>query len=688
MFGARSVAIVGASPRPGSIGERVAVATLGSGFSGQISLVNPRHTSIMGRPCVPSLSDLDTPPDLVVLNVGASRIEAALGDAIEAGARSAVIFDICHGTAADGTPLVERLRHMAREAGIPVCGGNGMGFFEVPGRRNASFYPSDQLRPGGITLIAHSGSVFTVLALNDPRYRFDLVVSPGQEIGATLDEYIDYAVLRPTTKVIAVFMEGARDPAGFRRALERANRHGVPVVVCKVGRTEESARLARSHTGALAGSDAAYDAVLEATGAVRAETVDQLMNTALMFSQGRGIGDGGIGLVTDSGGLREAAMDRAEALQVPLAQFSPGLTSQLEAVLPPPLTPSNPQDCAGALVDDFEQVFEDALGVLAASPEIALLGFECDARDDYAYSGRLVEILRGLSAMTGKPCFGYTSFAQTNNRGIAAELADLGLPLINGLDAMLEAARSMIHWRDRRGTQCAPGPADAEKTDRWRARLQAAGGLGESGGLDLFADFGLPVVGHRQCATWAETRDAAATLGYPVVLKTAGVGIEHKTDQAGVVLGLANEAALQAAHTEMTGRLGPAVLVQPMAGKGVELAIGCVMDPDFGPLVMVSAGGTLVELLADRRFALAPFGVEKAQKMIGELSVGHFLAGVRGAPAADSRAAARALSAFSAMCAALGDAVAEIDANPVIVSPEGAVIVDALVVPGTQPEAQ
>ncbi|MDH3668365.1 MAG: acetate--CoA ligase family protein [Paracoccaceae bacterium] len=680
MFEAQSVAVVGVSPRAGSIGHATMRAVLGAGFDGEIHLVNPRHDLIEGRTCAGSIADLDQPPDLAILNLGAARIEAGLAEVISARARSAVIFDPCHGDAADGSPLTERLRAMAREAGIPVCGGNGMGFIDVTRRLNASFYPSDHLKPGGITLIAHSGSVFTVLAMNDPRYRFDLLVSPGTEIGAGIDEYIGYALTRPTTKVIAVFMEGARNPGAFRAALERAEAQGVPVVVCKVGRTEQSARAATTHTGAMTGSDSAYRAVMEAANAIPVETVDQLMNTAMLLSQDRGIGPGGIGLVTDSGGLREAAMDRADRLGVPLAQFSPSLAARLADHLPPPLTPTNPLDCAGPLADGFEEVFEGALRTLGAAPEIAMLGYECDMRDDHRYSERLADLMRTLPQITDQPCFGYSSFAQTHNRALASELADRGLPVINGLDAMLEAAGAALRWRDGRAVRRESMPIDRSLATRVQSRL-ADGPLGEADGLAIFAEFGLPVIPATACASENEALAAAQAIGFPVVLKSAKPGLAHKSDAGGVILGLADEAALAAAYRAMAARLGPRVLVQAMAGQGVELAFGCVHDPDFGPIVMASAGGTLVEFMADRRYAPAPFGSMSARRMIQGLSVARLLAGVRGAPPADIEGAAQALSHFSMMCAALREAVTEIDANPVIVGPAGAAIVDALVVP-------
>lgn len=200
---------------------------------------------------------MDHARDVAVLGVGGANLERALLGAVAKGAKTAVIFDSCHGATAGGKPLLARLTSIAADANIPVCGGSGMGFINTRLTAVASFYGAGHLRPGGISMIAHYGSVFTVMGMNDPRFRFDLMVSPEQEIGATVDEHIACAAGREITKAKAVFMEAARNPEGLVEALKLARARGVPVVVCKVGLTEEGARLARSHTGALAGSNAA-----------------------------------------------------------------------------------------------------------------------------------------------------------------------------------------------------------------------------------------------------------------------------------------------------------------------------------------------------------------------------------------------------------------------------------------------
>ena len=687
MFEARSMAVIGASARPGSFGARLAAATVSRDFQGRIDFINPRGGEILGHPALGHISELDHAPDVAILGVGATNLEQALLDAIDKGARSAVIFDSCQGKTADGTLLLQRLKDIACEADLPVCGGSGMGFISTRSGAVASFYPSDQLKPGGISLIAHSGSVFTVLGMNDPRYRFDLMTSPGQEIGATIDEYIAYAASRETTRVIAVFMEAARNPAGLVASLQAARDRSIPVVICKVGRTEESARLARSHTGAIVGANSAYDAVFEEYGAIVVASVDEMMNTALLCSTGRFPGPGGAGLVTDSGGLREMQVDLAVETGTPLARLSETTRLALRAALPPELEPSNPLDCAADLTDEFPRVFQRGLAILAAAPEVSMLGFEVDLRDDYVYEEGLLSHARALASLTDKPCFFYSSFAQTHNRALGAELAELGVPCLNGAEITLAAIRNVQHWADGRHATVAEhvGQADPARVGHWRARL--AQPMDEHSSLALLADFGVPAVTSILCRSVRELDEAAKALGFPLVLKTAQTGVDHKSDLGGVFLDLRDELSLHSAYADLTERLGPRAIVQAMIGKGVELAFGCVVDPDFGPLVMVSAGGTLIEVFDQRRFALAPFGPIRAEAIIRQLSVARLIDGVRGQAPRNMRAAALALSRFSIACAALAGHLIEIDVNPVVVTETDATAVDALIVRSSVLEA-
>ena len=681
-----SIALVGASPRTGSVGNLTARCLLESGFAGSLAFINPRHDKILGHACLAHLQDLPEPPDLAILNLGAARLEEGMAQAIARGAKAAVIFDACRGDSTEGRALLERLRDMAREADLPVCGGNAMGFFNIADRCHASFYSAGHLKAGGITLIAHSGSVFTVLALNDPRYRFDLVISPGQEIGANLDEYVDHALTRPGTRVIALFIEGVRRPDAFAAALAKAQNLGVPVVVCKVGKTDESAALALSHTGALAGSAAAFDALLKRFGAIGVDTVDQLMNLSMLLAQGRPLNSGELATVTDSGGLRELLIDRAKGQALPLAELTGATTSSLRRVLPPGLPPSNPLDCAGAIDAGFAAAFENSLKVLGGAPEVGMLGFELDARDDLVYEPGLAEIAAKLPALTDKPCFIYQSFARSHTRAFGDRLADAGVPLLNGLDEMLSAAAALRRLRSFKAARQQPDPIPPtparERIDAWRQRLTSGAPVGEAVALDLLQDFGIAAVEARSCESRAEVARCAETMTYPLVLKTATEGVAHKSDLGGVVTGISAPDALESAYRSMVDRLGPQVLLQAMVKGGRELAFGYIRDPQFGPLVMLSAGGTLVELLDDRCFALAPFGPAEAARMIGQLKFYPLLQGHRGQAAGDLEALAQALARFSVLAATLSAEISEMDVNPVILQADAVTAVDAFVRPG------
>ncbi|WP_167391478.1 acetate--CoA ligase family protein [Mesorhizobium temperatum] len=682
MLDARSIAVVGVSERANSFGLRLAQAVTSANFSGRIDFINPRYESVLGRPCRASLGDLDEAPDLAILGVGGRNLEQSLVDAIGSGAKSAVIFDACNGKATDGAPLLSRLKDIAREHGIAVCGGAGMGLINVPSGCVASFYGASHLKPGGITLIAHSGSVFTTLAMNDPRYRFDLLVSPGQEIGATIDEYIDYAVTRESTKVIAIFMETARNPAGFQSSLKHARQRGIPVVVCKVGRTEESARMARSHTGALAGSKAAYEAVLEDCGAISVQSIDELMNVASLCSTGRLPGPGGAALVTDSGGLRELAIDLAAESGARLARFSNRTVHGLRQVLPQHLEPSNPLDCAADLTEDFSKPFEEVLTILSDAEEVSMVGLEADLRDDYVYEEKLLDLALCLPLRTSKPCFFYSSFGRANNFLLGARLIDRGIPCINGIGETLNAISKLQEWSERRGEAADPFPKDSEGVvASWQARLSLPKPIDEHEALALLSSFGVPVVDNEVHDTLDGLKAAAKRLGYPIALKTAAEGVEHKSDVGGVLLSIRDERELEQSYGRLGATLGPRAIIQNMAPRGIELAFGCVKDPDFGPLVMVSAGGTLVEHFGGQQFALAPFNESRALDLIDRLPISRLLDGIRGNEPVDKVAAARALSSFSVMCAVLGDAMNEADVNPIVVTAKGAMAVDALIVP-------
>ncbi len=678
----RSIALVGASPKQETVGNGMIRAARGGGFDGRLYLINPNYPEIDGLACYPSLAALPETVDHVVLGVANARLEGQLAEAAKHGARAATIFASCYLPHDGDPPLTRRLSALARGAGMLLCGGNGMGFYNLDyGLRICGFPPPDWIEPGEMTLIAHSGSVFSALCHNDKRFRYNLAVSAGQELVTNAADYLDFALEQPTTRVVGLFLEAVRDPAGFVAALAKAAERDIPVVCLKVGRTAESAALAVSHSGALAGDHAAFRAVCERHGVVQVDNLDEFANALLLLGQPRRLRRGGLASMHDSGGERELTVDLAVKRGVPFARINEQTTARLAARLEFGLEPINPLDAWGT-GHDYEGIMADCLAALMDDPDTAVGTFFVETRSGHYLHEGYARVVQAVAAKTDKPVLIANNLAAVGDDDLALRVTRAGIPLLIGLEPAMTAIRGAMDYRDFRALpKLQPPAAPAGARTKWQARLATGATLDEAESLRLFADYGLPVLPHRIVDSADAAAAAAKELGFPVVLKTAMPGFLHKSDVGGVKLGLADEQAVRAAWAELSQRLGPRALVMSMAGKGVELAFGAVHDPQFGPLVMAGAGGILIELIADRRFALPPFDAPAARRLIDGLGVRPLLDGKRGLPAADVGAVAEALARFSVMVADLAGLVQEIDVNPLICSPQGCVALDALVVP-------
>jgi acetate---CoA ligase (ADP-forming) len=678
----RSIALVGASPKFESVGNGMIRGVREGAFGGRLYLINPNYREIDGLPCYPSLTALPETVDHVVLGVANARLEAQLTEAIGHGARAATIF--ASGYLPDDTdpPLAKRIAAMAREAGLQICGGNGMGFYNLEqGLRVCGFPPPPWLERGHIALISHSGSAFSGLCHTDRRFRYSLAVSAGQELTTTVADYLDFALDMPSTRVVGLFLETVRDPAGFVTALERAKARDIPVVVVKVGRTAESAALALSHSGALAGNHAAYQAVFDRYGVIEVDDLDSLANSLLLLADARRVAAGGLATMHDSGGLRELAIDLAAAQGVPYARIGEATKQKLAARLEYGLEPTNPLDAWGT-GHDYENIFTDCLQALVDDPETAIAVLCAETRSGFTLHEGYAQIVQAVAARTGKPVLMSNNFATIGDDDLAVRSTRSGTPVLVGLGPLMTAVRAAFDYRDFRAHPPAvPLPAPAGVRARWMARLQRGDALDEAEGLALFADYRVPTLPHRIAESAAAAEAAAREFGYPVVLKTAMPGILHKSDVRGVELNLSDAAALRLAYDDLARRLGPRVLIMPMAEPGTELAFGALDDPQFGPIVMIGAGGVLIELMNDRRFAVPPFDAGFARRLIDRLRTRPLPDGKRGALAANIDALAEAFARFSVMAADLAGLFQEIDVNPVLCSASGSVALDALVVP-------
>ena len=687
MLEARTVALVGASSRPGSLGERMVAEVGRSPAAPRIYLVNPRYQRIAGLPCHPSLADLPETVDLVLLGVPDSALAEQLSLAARRGDRSAVIFGgayelpaVVPGTAG----LRARLAGTAHAAGMALCGAGCMGFVNVAyGLRAVGYIEPDPLPAGPVALVTHSGSVFSALLRSRREIGFTLAVSSGQELVTPAAAYARYALSLPQTRVLGLVLEAMRDPGLLQQVLAAASAADIPVVLLTAGSSAAGRAMVAAHSGALAGQDGGWEALADAYGVHRVSDLAEMADTLELFAIGRrvapvrGSATPGIATVHDSGLERAHTADLAEELGVPFAAIGDATKERLAGVLDLGLEPANPLDMwAGSR--DAERQLTESLAALADDPAVAAVALAVDLLTEFDGDRSYPLAVNAAALRTGKPLVVLANIAAAVDSEAAAWLRQAGIPVLEGARSGLLALRHLLDHAAR-PARVDPPRIDTARRDHW-AHVLAQGEPDGPVLLDLLRAYGIAAARACPAGTADGALAAAAEIGYPVVLKTGQPGIAHKSDAGGVVLGIHDPAGLAAAYAGMARRLGPRVLVCETAGPGTELALGITRDPDLGPLVVIGAGGLLVEFLADRAVALAPVDATHARRMLGRLRVAGLLAGVRGQPAADTGAVAEAVVAVSTIARELGDHLEALDINPLICGPAGAVAVDVLAV--------
>ncbi|MGZ5405348.1 MAG: acetate--CoA ligase family protein, partial [Nocardioides sp.] len=459
--------------------------------------------------------------------------------------------------------------------------------------------------------------------------------------------------------------------------LEDAAARDIPVVALTVGSSSLGGALVDAHSGALAGSDGGWQALFSAYGVRRVSDLAELVDTLELFAIGRRpLGTrSGIATVHDSGAERVLVADVAERVGVPFAPLATTTSTRLAASLDPWLTPANPLDVWGG-GRDTEDLFTECLSALADDPEVDVVALAVDLVPEYDGDVAFPNAMARLLELTPKPVVVLANLAAAVDQAAAGRLRSLGIPVLEGTGSGLVALR---HLRAPSPPPRWHPPLDGTRRERWIDRLGAersCPGLAEA----LLTDYGIPVAPSRWVSCREDAIAAAADLGGTVALKTAS-GVSHKVDVDGVRLGLVGPNAVGAAYDDVAGRLGPYVQVQHQASAGVELSIGIVRDPLFGWLVVVGAGGTLVELLDESAVALAPVDPSAAAVLLGDTRAASLLAGWRGRPPVERAAvqsAVATISALSVVALELGDQLEVLEVNPLLVTPAGAVGVDAL----------
>ena len=676
-----SIAVLGASSRPGSVGNEVFVNLRKGGFSGTIVAVNPAYSEVEGVPCYASLSDLPELPEHVIFAIGDQRIEAALDELITLGIKACTIFSALI-LKDDKTPLLkQRIQAKAEKAGLLVVGANGMGFYNVRDQVLAGGFDTREHRyPGNVTLISQSGAGMSGIVDCEQRIDFNLAVSSGYELTVSMEDYLDYALDLPETRVVGLFLETSRHPQKLVAAFKKASARNIPILVLKVGRTALAAEMALSHSGALAGTDQSYSALFDRYGVQRVADMDQLATALIMFAQPQAAATGGIACLHDSGGERQLMIDLADQYSVPLAQLDAQTLARLKGLLDPGLPAVNPLDGWGAGGADAPANMAACFTALLEDQHVALGAVIHDRGPNSEVYPSYMEYLHQAQDATAKPVFLVANRQGSGSDNLAITSTQKGFPVIDGVSQFLVGARCLLNYRDFQQRQAPQLPSlSTERIAHWRQRLESQQQLSEAMVSQFLADFEIPMLLGVEVATESQLMEAAGQLDFPLVLKTAEPGIAHKSDQGGVILNITSQAQLLDAYQDLSQRLGSAAMLAPMVeAAGVEMIMGITTDKQFGPVVVLGFGGIYAEMLKDTTVLLPPFDSATASQAIGRLKMSPMLAGARGSSAVDIQAYAEAAARLSVLALEFADLIAEIDINPVKVMASGCLGLDAL----------
>ncbi|MFM9979957.1 MAG: acetate--CoA ligase family protein [Burkholderiales bacterium] len=684
LFNPASIAVVGASQREESIGQRVIRNLVRFGFQGSIYPVHPTNAEVAGLACHKSLADIPGPVDAVFIGLPAAQGPGVLEEAGKRGVRAAYINASGFADAdAEGVALQAELRAIAARYDMALCGPNNLGLFNVH-RKYAPWTPryASELVPGPVAVISQSGTMALMLCQDERKLGLAYVVTCGNEGVLGAAEYLDYVVRDDTVKTVLLFLETIRNPDLFAAAAHEAHRRGKRVIALKSGASDAGRALVAAHTGSLAGEDRFYDAFLRSCHVTRVHSPDELIESALLFTaHSQGAKGRGFMAVTLSGGEAALIADNAPALGLALPPLTPATREALMPAFPPFGKPSNPLDAWG--LGFSPERFRIVLDALVADASLGAIGFSIVANTeggpDGVYGRQMAEACAEIAGKHDKAIVFMNATAGAGpNREIKKVLDGAGIPYLSGMRTSLA---SIAHWLRPDEPVRQAIAADAQ----WAARCN--GLKSEVEGFALLREAGVPMARAVAAGSAAEAVAAAETFGYPVVLKGCAPSLPHKSELGLVKVGLANAEAVKAAHADLSARLAKAlkpgapgeVVVQEMAGEGVELIIAVRNDPMLGSFVVVGPGGLLVEVMGKASVRQGPVDLATAEKMLDETAAGALVCGVRGRGPFDRKAAAAAIVALSRAGAKLHGAAATLEINPLIVTAGGALGVDLLI---------
>lgn len=692
----RSVAVIGASDDPDKIGGRPIRYLRDFGFGGRILPVNRNRATVQGLPAYPDVSALPTVPDVALVAVpGLAATEAVVACA-EVGVRGCVVFSSGFGETDDpeARQLQERMRAVAREAGMRLVGPNSQGLANFSTGAILGFSTMFLEQPpadGPVGIVSQSGAMCSVpyglLRRRGVGVRYAHASGNDADVGVA--ELADAVLDDPEIRLLLLYLENIRDAEPLERMARRALDRDVPVVALMGGRSADGQRAARSHTGALANSERVANAFFDRAGIWRARTMRELVDAAELYLQGWRPRGRRLTVISNSGAVCVLAADAAADHRLPLTAFAEQTTRELDTVLPRFTTTSNPVDVTAALLTD-SSLLGKVLGVLAREPgtDACLLGVPVAGRgyDVPRFAADAARYALG----SGRPLV-----VAAPQQAVAEEFRGAGLVVFEEESSAVAALAQFLGHRDlmaranaRPGRPRAADAAGAEVT------------LNEADSLAVLERAGLPVVPRVLCANPAAAGAAFEHLGgVPVALKGCTADVTHKSDLGLVRLGLDTAEAVTHAASEVQraaaehGLRLDGLLVAPMIAGLHEVLVGAHRDPVFGPVVIVGSGGRYVEALADVQVLLPPCTVSEAHSAISRLRIAPLFAGVRGDPAADVDALAAAVVRVGDLMAEPGCPIGSLDANPVLVAARdspgpGALVVDAVVTTTDRPQTE
>ena len=690
LFHPHTLALIGASVKPHSVGSVVMKNLLNGGFQGTIWPVNPKYDVIEGVTAYASVDALPDPPDLAIIATPAQTVPDLVRRLGERGTRAAIVLSSGFRSTPTQPVAVQDLLNAAKPYGLRILGPNSIGLL-IPGIvLNASFAHIGAL-PGRLALVSQSGALCTTI-LDWAHFNgvgFSHFISVGDCANIDLADVLDYLGSESTTQGILLYIESVTTARTFMSAA-RATARDKPVLAIKAGRYAEGARAATSHTGALAGVDEVFDAAIRRAGMLRVFEIDELFAAAETLARARPIQGNRVAIITNGGGPGVLATDALIQGGGRLAELTPDVVNQLDQCLPPAWSRGNPVDIVGdAGVDRYLQVFR----ILAAAPDIdAILVMHVPTA--VVQPDEVAQSLIGEISQTRRPVLvswlGQAAVATAQQMFHAA-----GIPAYDTPTKAIRALLHMVQYRRNQELLMETPPSIPEQftpathAARWIVEVALAAGrttLTEPEAKAVLSAYGLPVVETRTVKTEEEALAASQELGYPVALKLLSRDISHKSDVGGVALNIDDDSDLKAMAKAIRKRLATlrpdaafdGFTVQQMVRRpgAHEVILGMTTDPIFGPVLLFGQGGTAAEIIADKALALPPLNIHLARELMARTRINRLLHGYRDQPSADLSALEMSLIKISQLIIDLPEII-EMDINPLLVDRLGIVALDA-----------